>query len=203
MANHSAQLAQELIDCGIVHLAPTIWYVLHTSETYACKSKSPRSVTGILPPLIVELLQLRSVQPVTTSRQFDVCMMLLKQLSDTYWHASFYHQMFSQAAYPPNEKQTSVSNPVGGQRLVSLPRTNGSGQSRPRSVEPRFGPQLDSENGNCTFFDSFVTPDMERSQAQFSQAEAEMPSSESFKDTFRIEDWLNDFGYFYNDFPSA
>ncbi|KAK6446701.1 hypothetical protein FP744_10002951 [Trichoderma asperellum] len=60
------------------------------------------SVTAILPPLIVHLLMMRS-SPDQSSRQpyidrFNKCMVLLEQLGDIYWHASFYHDFFTLAA---------------------------------------------------------------------------------------------------------
>lgn len=60
------------------------------------------SVTFVIPPLIVHLLELRaSLTPElkhANSNRFELCMMFLRQLREVYWHASFYCEFFELAA---------------------------------------------------------------------------------------------------------
>jgi hypothetical protein len=60
------------------------------------------SVTFVIPPLIVHLLELRaSLTPElrqANSNRFELCMIFLRQLREVYWHAGFYCEFFELAA---------------------------------------------------------------------------------------------------------
>ncbi|PON24374.1 cutinase transcription factor 1 beta [Trichoderma gamsii] len=94
-AEDSTRLAVELVRLDLIKYCPTI------------------CVTAILPPLIVHLLMMRS-SPDSSSRQphidrFSKCMVLLEQLGDIYWHASFYHDFFKLAASQSQEPTAHAS----------------------------------------------------------------------------------------------
>ncbi|KAM0470414.1 hypothetical protein ACHAPX_009944 [Trichoderma viride] len=94
-AEDSTRLAVELVRLDLIKYCPTI------------------CVTAILPPLIVHLLMMRSSTD-PSSRQphidrFNKCMVLLEQLGDIYWHASFYHDFFKLAASHSQEPTTHAS----------------------------------------------------------------------------------------------
>ena len=61
-------------------------------------------VTSTLPSLIVTLLDMRKhkkdILAVHASELFNTCLSFLGSLSDTYWHARFYYEVFSKAAAP-------------------------------------------------------------------------------------------------------
>jgi len=77
------------------------------------------SVTFVLPPIIVHLLELR-ISPTPelkqgNSNRFDLCMIFLRQLREVYWHASFYCEFFELAASidtPSSAPPTGFQDPL-------------------------------------------------------------------------------------------
>jgi hypothetical protein len=77
------------------------------------------SVTFVLPPIIVHLLELR-ISPTPELKQghsnrFDLCMIFLRQLREVYWHASFYCEFFELAASidtPSSAPPTGFQDPL-------------------------------------------------------------------------------------------
>lgn len=86
----STQLFTHLVNLDLVKYCPTI------------------AVTFTLAPLIVHVLGIRSSK--STERiqvhknRFELCMIFLRQLKDTYWHAIFYCEFFELAASIKNDQ---------------------------------------------------------------------------------------------------
>lgn len=159
-AQDSTRLALDLVKLDLVRFCPTIWFVLLFIPHGHIRSHK-RSVTAILPPLIVHLLMMRAND--SSGKQhgagrFDECMSFLQQLSEIYWHASFYHEFFELAA--SNSQAKSAKTAARGARdpLVAflndrMPGKLGGKASEPHSqaasrkrtpVGPGFADQMSS-----------------------------------------------------------
>ena len=149
-------------------------FVITTSSQYAhCFS-----VTAVLPPLIVHLLEIRaatspSIRQLHVDR-YKLCMTFLRELGDIYWHATFYHDFFELAASVDNawtknpisrsqdpliaflKQQTAIGERLGGGNS----RASGSSDSAPHQASnfsdiaptlqygPYAGPETISEVRN-------------------------------------------------------
>lgn len=140
-AQDSTRLALELVELDLVRFCPTIWFVLLFIIPHVPlrSHKRARSVTAILPPLIVHLLMMRANDSSGKQRdadRFDECMSFLQQLSEIYWHASFYHEFFELAA--SNSQTTSAQTGASGARdpLVAFLNDRMPGKLAGKASEP-------------------------------------------------------------------
>ncbi|RFU75565.1 cutinase transcription factor 1 beta [Trichoderma arundinaceum] len=216
-AEDSTRLAVELVRLDLVKYCPTI------------------CVTAILPPLIVHLLMMRS-SPNQSSRQphidrFNKCMVLLEQLGDIYWHASFYHDFFKLAA-SHSQGPTTYANRQDQDPLVAFFNDHMPTKQPVSKAQElyRRTPTRDEIEGNP--LNPTGTPSRENNIADHSSmgitattsaahagylAPAQTPIAYALgSDDLELEgvaipdtnlqlfeDWLDEFGYFHNIFPSA
>lgn len=169
--------------------------------------------------------------------RFNKCMMLLEQLGEIYWHASFYHDFFKLAAL---HSQRSTANTHGQEQdpLVAffndhMPTKQPIGKAPPdfssQSVSRRRTPTGDGMESNPSR--RAATPNRDNTADQLSMPTTTSaaahagflaPTSQTpapfalgsddldlgdvvISDTNLqlFEDWLDEFGYFHNIFPSA
>ncbi|KAM0247632.1 hypothetical protein ACHAQJ_009772 [Trichoderma viride] len=214
-AEDSTRLAVELVRLDLVKYCPTI------------------CVTAILPPLIVHLLMMRS-SPDQSSRQphidrFSKCMVLLEQLGEIYWHASFYYDFFKLAA-SHSQGPTTYANANEQDPLVAffndhMPTKQLGGKApdlySQSASRRRTPPAHDAENN---LIKSTATPNRDDGIADHSSmaitttadTQAGFLAYALDSDDLELgdiaipdtnlqlfEDWLDEFGYFHNIFPSA
>ncbi|KAL6872086.1 fungal-specific transcription factor domain-containing protein [Trichoderma novae-zelandiae] len=217
-AEDSTRIAVELVRLDLVKYCPTI------------------CVTVILPPLIVHLLMMRSA-PDESSRQphtdrFNKCMVLLEQLGEIYWHASFYYDFFKLAALHSQDPSTYVNgqeqDPLVAffNHLVPTKQPGGKAADYSQSASRRRTPVGDDQenpikptptpvgdNGaadHASIVTTSAAPD------GFSAPVMQPPIPYTLGDDLELgavaipdsnlqlfEDWLDEFGYFHNIFPSA
>ena len=184
------------------------------------------SVTSILPPLVIHLQTLRpSYHTLNDSRSrshFQTCMKFLHQLGEVYWHADFYHDFFEIAA------SSSLAGPAQGTASVDqVPPVSSSsrqtqmmgqlqGEDKPKIGTKRkrkTGPIdhnafLTSTPSDLTSMDPLPPSNLdELSPAQDQRSCLQGPPSVS-REFFEQNDeiftnWLDDYAFFQNLFPSA
>jgi hypothetical protein len=96
----TTDIATQLVNLDLVKYCPTYWYA--APPLLSIQMLSSNSVTCVLPPLIVHLLEIRA-SPSRSSKalhtdQYNSCMVYLRELGKIYWHASFYCDFFELAA---------------------------------------------------------------------------------------------------------
>ncbi|OAA66893.1 Transcription factor [Niveomyces insectorum RCEF 264] len=110
VAAESTELLDELLTLDLVQYLPT------------------HGVTAVLSTLIVQILAMRYAADVDSyeleKKRFKICIDVLEQLGQTYWHAQFYHDIFQLAA---------SSTPCGADGQA---HSHGHGQ-RPGSFRPK------------------------------------------------------------------
>ncbi|KAL6872556.1 fungal-specific transcription factor domain-containing protein [Trichoderma longibrachiatum] len=217
-AEDSTRIAVELVRLDLVKYCPTI------------------CVTVILPPLIVHLLMMRSA-PDESSRQphtdrFNKCMVLLEQLGDIYWHASFYYDFFKLAAehsqgpatYVNGQEQDPLvaffNDRVPPKQLYGRAADYSQNASRRRTpvgddgeINAKPAPAPARDSGAAGYASTVTTSDVPEGYLAPS-TEPSIPYTlgndlelggvaipDSNLQLF--EDWLDEYGYFHNIFPSA
>ncbi|KAH0495933.1 hypothetical protein TgHK011_009458 [Trichoderma gracile] len=217
-AADSTRIAVELVRLDLVKYCPTI------------------CVTVILPPLIVHLLMMRSA-PDESSRQphtdrFNKCMVLLEQLGEIYWHASFYYDFFTLAAehsqgpatYVNGQEQDPLvaffNDRVPPKQLFGKPADFSQSASRRRTpvgddedtpAKPMQTPSRDNAVADHAATvttsvapDGYSAPSTQPSIPYTLGDDLELagvPIPDANLQLF--EDWLDEYGYFHNIFPSA
>lgn len=193
-------------------------------------------MTVILPPLIVHLLMMRSA-PDESSRQphtdrFNKCMVLLEQLGDIYWHASFYYDFFKLAAehsqgpatYVNGQEQDPLvaffNDRVPPKQLYGRAADYSQSASRRRTpvgddgeINAKPAPAPARDSGAAGYASTVTTSDVPEGYLAPS-TEPSIPYTlgndlelggvaipDSNLQLF--EDWLDEYGYFHNIFPSA
>jgi hypothetical protein len=195
------------------------------------------SVTAILPPLIVHLLMMRASRDnlgkYPAAENFDKCIVFLKQLSEIYWHASFYNKFFESAA-SCSQNAAATANGERDPLIAFLNDRMPARQQFGKALEPhgqstsRRRTSVDDEEDYAQARQTERPGDKENGQGDMLASNearlpvlsgpatqtvtAQMPESErldtgdaTFLDSGAqpFEDWLDDLGYFHNIFPFA
>lgn len=104
-ALNTTNLVTQLVNSDLVKYCPTYGYAFFIPQQEW--NANMYSVTCVIPPLIIHLLEIRSsLNPTITTlytNQYNLCMIYLRELGNVYWHASFYYDFFELAASVDNE----------------------------------------------------------------------------------------------------
>ena len=155
------------------------------------------SVTSILSSLIVHLL-VQKFEPSDAnglqSASFRKCMEFISQLSDIYWHAGFYHELFVLASTDKALREQDKASLFG---LLSKGSTGRAMQQVARQTPTRVNRRETLHTPSTLMYE-----DVQVSRAATPAGE-EASDLAIGTDAALFEEWLQECGYHYNSLPSA
>lgn len=131
-------------------------------DVFKLTNMSPlSSVTAMIPPLQIHLLEFVSNDPVAKRlgrHRLDILMIFLRQLQSTYWAADFIYNLFHRAIDVLDSRKSQPSASTGAAPRQSTQMGSASSLIDPRLQTPMTPPSQPSEQSESVDGCSLVTP---------------------------------------------